>query len=85
MGRTLNVSESGILLETHIPLDLKNQVSVTIALDEDLISLKGSIVRTGVGRDGMYEAGIAFSEITDAEKIVLGEYIKIFLSEYGLA
>ncbi len=85
MGRTLNVSESGILLETHVPLDSAHRVAVTIALDEDLISIEGSVVRSIEGPDGMYESGLQFSGITDAETIVLNEYIKIFLSEYGPA
>ncbi len=32
MGRTLNVSESGIMLETHVPIDPHYIVSLTIAL-----------------------------------------------------
>ncbi len=85
MGRTLNVSESGILLETHVPIDEDHIVAVTIALDEDLISIEGSVARCLEGPDGRFESGIQFSDITDTETIVLMEYIKIFLSEYGPA
>jgi len=32
MGRTLDVSEGGILLETHVPLDPQHVVTLTIAI-----------------------------------------------------
>ena len=35
MGRTLNISESGILLETNFPIELKYLVLLTIGLEED--------------------------------------------------
>ena len=37
MGRTLNISESGILLETHFPIESEYSVLLTIALKEDLL------------------------------------------------
>ena len=42
MGRTLNVSESGILLETHSPIDIHSVISLTIGFEEDV----GSSVRS---------------------------------------
>ena len=40
MGRTLNISESGILLETHFPIESEYLVLMTIALKEDLLEIK---------------------------------------------
>ena len=47
MGRTLNLSESGILLETHFPIELEYLVLMTIALKEDLLEIKGSLEALG--------------------------------------
>jgi hypothetical protein len=46
MGRTLNVSESGILLETHFPIDNKHIVTLTLGLEEELVDIKGRPVHT---------------------------------------
>ncbi len=41
MGRTLNISESGMLLETHFPIESKHTLRLTISLEEDLLDIKG--------------------------------------------
>jgi hypothetical protein len=46
MGRTLNVSESGILLETHFPIDKSHIVTLTLGLGEDLVDIKGRPIHT---------------------------------------
>jgi hypothetical protein len=35
MGRTLNVSEAGIRLETHVPVELNSTLTLTIGLEKD--------------------------------------------------
>jgi hypothetical protein len=60
MGRTLNVSESGILLETHFPIDKNHIVTLTLGLAEDLVDIKGRPVRISTNKQGKYEVGIEF-------------------------
>ncbi|MBU1182325.1 MAG: hypothetical protein KKE00_12465 [Proteobacteria bacterium] len=44
VGRTLNISDSGILLEIHFPIDTDNVVvQVAIGLKEDLFEIKGDL------------------------------------------
>jgi len=82
-GRTLNVSESGILLEIHFPIvDSDNVViQLTIGLKEDLLEIKGKSVRYLQTASGIFQIGILFDEITDnATDTTLKEYIKEFLA-----
>lgn len=81
MGRTLNVSKSGILLETSTILDMDSLVYVTIAFDEDLVEIKGRVVRHIEGKDeNFFDMGIEFFDL-DAEKIeYLERYVELFLS-----
>ncbi|MDH3567028.1 MAG: PilZ domain-containing protein, partial [Desulfobacteraceae bacterium] len=58
MGRTLNISEGGILLETHIPIDPKNTIALAIGLEDELIDIKGKVVFSMAGIDEKFEAGI---------------------------
>ncbi|MEW5736829.1 MAG: PilZ domain-containing protein, partial [Thermodesulfobacteriota bacterium] len=78
MGRTLNVSVSGILLETTAKLDLNGVVYVTIAFDEDLFSVKGKVVRQKETGENIYEMGIEFLDLDEGQRRYLLEYIKMF-------
>jgi c-di-GMP-binding flagellar brake protein YcgR len=78
MGRTLNISEGGILLETHIPIDPKNVIALAIGLEDDLINIKGRVVFSMDGKDEKYEAGIEFLEMSDSTLDILKKFIKAF-------
>lgn len=78
MGRTLNVSESGILLETHNPIDSKHIVSLTIGFEEEMVDIKGRVVYTKKNINGMFESGIEFFDVDDNAQLVLRQYIALF-------
>ncbi|MFO7667296.1 MAG: PilZ domain-containing protein [Desulfobacterales bacterium] len=78
-GRTLNISESGILLEIHFPIDADNVVQVTIGLKEDLLEIRGKSVRCLKAENGKYQVGILFDKITtETTDKILKKYIKAF-------
>jgi c-di-GMP-binding flagellar brake protein YcgR len=78
MGRTLNVSEDGILLETHVSIDPKYAIELAIGLEDELINIRGSIIYTNPGINDKYQAGIEFVEIDNATNEILKKYIKLF-------
>jgi hypothetical protein len=78
MGRTLNVSESGMLLETHLPVDTRHTVKVTIGLEEDMIELQGSPVHSKKNDKNLFEIGIKFQEPDESVKKKLKKFIKAF-------
>ncbi len=78
MGRTLNVSESGILLEIHFSAETTHYLSLTIAFEDDLIDIRGKIVHSRSGKHGTFEAGIEFVEMDEPGLRVLKKYIKLF-------
>jgi len=78
MGRTLNVSENGILMETHFPIDSKQIVSLSLALEDDLIDMKGEVVYSRPGTDDKYETGIKFIDVQEASQLILKKYIQAF-------
>ena len=77
-GRTLNVSESGILLETPFPIDLDSIVSLTVAVEDELIQLNGKVVRFNVGSEGMYEAGVEFLDVDESALETIRKLVTIF-------
>jgi hypothetical protein len=78
MGRTLNVSESGILLETHTLIDPTQKVSLTIGIEENMVDIKGRVIYSKQNEQGMFEAGIEFFAMDDSAKTVLNAYIEAF-------
>ena len=78
MGRTLNVSESGILLETHTPIDPNQNVSLTIGLEEDMVDIKGRVIYSKQNAQGMFEEGIEFEAMGDSAIKILRAYIEAF-------
>jgi hypothetical protein len=79
-GRTLNISESGILLEIHFPIDTDNVVvQVSIGLKEDLLEIKGKPVRCLQAENGKYQIGILFDKISnETTDKILRKYVEAF-------
>ncbi len=80
MGRTLNVSESGILLETAVPLEPQGIVYITIAFNDELVDVKGRVIRSKCTGEKTYEMGIEFFDMDEKRMHFLTEYIKVFLA-----
>ena len=81
MGRTLNVSESGILLETHFAVDLSHTVMLTIGLEEEIIEIKGKPVHSKKNDKGLHEVGIQFQESNKTVTITIKKFVKAFGKE----
>ena len=81
MGRTLNVSEGGILLETYAPIDPQYIVSLTISLEDDLMDIRGKVVFNKERDDGKFESGIQFLAADEAKVRILRQFAEIFKGE----
>lgn len=76
IGRTLNVSETGILLETHFPIAAEQNVSLTIGIEEDLVEMKGKVVHLIDGETGRFEMGVEFTDMNERARRILKEFIR---------
>ena len=81
MGRTLNVSEGGILLETHDSINPEHTILLTIALEDEIIDVKGKITFQKKREDGKHEQGIQFIELDEKINRFLKQYVVIFKGE----
>ena len=77
MGRTLNISESGILLETHFPIEPNHTIQLTISLEENLLDLKGKPVHVRSIEGGKYQIGIQFMDLDENATKLLQKYISV--------
>jgi hypothetical protein len=77
MGRTLNISESGILLETHFPIQPQHTIQLTISLKEDLLDIKGKPVHVQSTGGGKFQIGIRFIDLDANAGSMLEKFIAI--------
>jgi len=80
MGRTLNVSESGIMLETHNNIDQNLNILLSIGLEENLIDIKGKIVHSKLIDKDKYNIGIQFIELDDTSRLQMSNFVEAFKS-----
>jgi c-di-GMP-binding flagellar brake protein YcgR len=78
MGRTLNVSKGGILIETHIPIDKRYIVSLSIGLEDEMVDIQGKVAYNRDGKEGKFEAGIEFLNINEKSLKIVNRYIVAF-------
>ncbi len=79
MGRTLNVSESGILLETVFAIEKHQVLSISIGLKNDLVDIQGKVIHCRTGHDKRFETGVAFVDMNEAARVVLRRFVNFFL------
>ena len=78
MGRTLNVSEAGILLETHSAVNIGHIISLTIGLKENVVEIKGRVKYSNLNAENLYESGIEFIDVEETALGILSQYIEEF-------
>jgi hypothetical protein len=81
MGRTLNLSEAGILLETYFPIATEHTVILSIGLKDRVVDLKGRPVHLrSIGKE-VYEVGIEFTELDEKTIQTVKEFLEFELPE----
>jgi len=85
MGRTLNLSETGILLETHFPIESGYTVVISIGLAEDLVEVKGKVVHQRQLEDGSFDTGVCFTKVTDAAIQVIRKFVQTYGTPFSAA
>lgn len=83
MGRTLDASERGLLIQTHVPLPVGQRISLSLGLGEDIIELRGEVVHCTEDESGMYRSGIEFDPLTADQQIRLSAFLKNFVALDG--
>ncbi|WP_456385961.1 PilZ domain-containing protein [Desulfolithobacter sp.] len=81
MGRTINVSEGGVLIETHLPLPMGQQVMLTMGLKDELVDVMGRVVHTKTVA-GRHQSGIEFFHLARNDKKVISHYVRTFHKLY---
>lgn len=68
LARTLNVSETGLRLETGQFFEPGQQLRITLGLDNDLIQVNGRVVNSQPETDDLCSSGVMFIEFDEADQ-----------------
>jgi len=84
MGRTRNVSEGGLLLETHRALKEGEEVLITLGLKEDMVRLRGRVVHQAPPMEEYRHcAGVKFTHMNKEDRETLKRYIGALKASAG--
>lgn len=78
IGRTLNVSEAGVLLETYFPIEPDQILDLTIALGDDILEIKGQVIYSRKESTGKYQNGVKFTGYDKTTISALASFVKGF-------
>mgnify|MGYP006290074543 FL=1 len=79
MGRTLNVSEGGMLMETTVEFDVGQTLWILIGVEEDMVEVEGVAIHIRPSdTENRYVAGIDFKNLDKKSRAVLEEYLARF-------
>ena len=78
VGRTLDISEGGILLETYTLLEPRSCILLEIGLGEDIVKMTGTVVYSRKGRGKHFRTGIALEAGFGEKSPLLARYIDAF-------
>ena len=78
MGRTLDISQGGILMETHVQIESKYILLMSVGFEDELIDIKGEVVYCREGTSGMFESGVRFLETDEQMNQIIEKLVRIF-------
>ncbi len=68
LARTLNVSETGLRLETGQFFDPGQQLRITLGMENDLVQLTGRVVNSQPENDELCSSGVLFVEFDEIDQ-----------------
>ena len=68
IGRTLDVSEGGVKVETHRRLANGTELEMDIAVEDKIITAWGEVVHSEELKNGLFGTGIQFAAISDEDR-----------------
>jgi len=78
-GKSINISQGGILIETHDPFEWQDILLLSIDIEDESVNIKGKVVYCNASNFGKYRTGIQFLEAN--KKIV--SFVEGLLKTYS--
>jgi|LGVE01.1.fsa_nt_gb hypothetical protein len=78
MGRTLDASERGLLMQTHVPLPIGQRLMLSVGFRDNIVELGGEVVHCVDDETGMSRSGIEFDSLDADQAAKLATFLEAF-------
>lgn len=76
LARTLNVSDSGLLLETDQPFAAGQTLRITLGLRDELVQITGSVAHSEANTAGLYNTGVHFLSFPEDDRAAYQHHLE---------
>lgn len=82
MGRTLNINEIGLKLETHEPIETRQIVLLAVGLEDEVVDVKGRVIYCNRNEVGRFESGVEFYDLDARSREIINGFVREFNRQY---
>jgi len=83
MGRTLNINEIGLKLETHEPIETQSIVLLAVGLEDEVVDVKGRVIYCNRNEMGRFESGVEFYDLDPGSREIITRFVREFNKQYS--
>lgn len=76
-GKTLNISEGGVLIESGNPLPLRTHLDVVLGMDDNMLKLKGEVVHLEQKGEDAVDMGVMFLGLDEEKRKALKRALRL--------
>ena len=81
MGKTLDISHGGLLMETAVPVEAKFILLMSLDIKEEPIKIKAKVIYSREAEVNLFHTGVRFIETNDRIDAIIKEMIKDYISK----
>lgn len=80
IGRTLDASAEGLLIQTHEPLVAGLRLQLSLALADELLEARGTVIHVGAEQDGFYRSGVRLDDLDAHQQAQYQRFLQGFIA-----
>jgi hypothetical protein len=81
MGKTLDISQGGLLMETSVPVEAKFILLMSLDIKEEIIKIKGKVAYSREAEAKKFHTGVRFIGNNERINAIIKEMIKDFINK----
>ncbi|MBA2880711.1 hypothetical protein HNR65_001029 [Desulfosalsimonas propionicica] len=83
MGRTLNINDIGLKLETHEPIETQYIVLLAVGLEDEVVDVKGRVIYCNRNEMARFESGVEFYDLDPGSREIITRFVREFNKQYS--
>lgn len=84
-GKSVNISQGGILIETHDPFEWREILQLSIDIENESVDIKGKVIYCNASNFGKFRTGIQFLETKEKIVSFVAGLLEMYTKLLGIA